>query len=80
MLRLVYTKDPLKDRVGRDFLEHKKNELILKFRNYIKSKNIYLPSSGIMFISYSHERRHVDFIIKEFKKGSLKIFNKNKKV
>ncbi len=80
ILRLVYTKDPLKDRVGRDFLEYKKNELILKFRNYIKSKNIYLPSSGIMFMSYSHERSHVDFIIKEFKKGSLKIFNKNKKL
>ena len=77
MLRLVFTKDSLNDRVGRDFLELKKNKLILKFKNYIKSKDIYLPSSGVMFLSYSHERKHMDFIIKEFKKGSLKIFNKN---
>ena len=78
MLRLVYTKNPLRDRVGRDFLELKKNKLILKFKNYIKSKNIYIPGSGIMFTSYSHERKHIDFIIKEFKKISLKIFRKNK--
>ena len=41
MLRLVYTKDSIKDRLGRDFLELKKNKLILKFRKYIQSKNIY---------------------------------------
>ena len=76
MLRLVYTKDPIKDRLGRDFLELKKNKLILKFRNYIKSKNIYIPGNGIMFSSYSHEKKHMHFIIEEFKKGSLKIFKK----
>ena len=80
MLRLVYTKDLLKDRVGRDFLENKKNKQILEFQSYIKNKNIYVPSSGLMFLSYSHERRHINFIIKEFKKGSLKIFNEKKKV
>ena len=76
MLRLVYTKDSIKDRLGRDFLELKKNKLILKFRNYIKSKNIYIPGNGIMFSSYSHEKKHMHFIIEEFKKGSLKIFKK----
>ena len=76
MLRLVYTKDPIKDRLGRDFLELKKNKQILKFRNYIKSKNIYIPGNGIMFSSYSHEKKHMHFIIEEFKKGSLKVFKK----
>ena len=77
MLRLVYTKDSIKDRASRDFLELKKNKLISKFQNYIRNKNIYIPSSGIMFQSYSHEKKDIDFIIKEFKKGLLKIFKKN---
>ena len=76
MLRLVYTKDSVKDRASRDFLELKKNKLISKFQNYIRNKNIYIPSSGIMFQSYSHEKKDIDYIIKEFKKGSLKIFKK----
>ena len=76
MLRLVYTKDPIKDRLSRDFLEFKKNKLILKFKNYIKNKGIYIPSSGIMFCSYSHEKKHINYIIEEFKRGSLKIFYK----
>ena len=80
ILRLVYTKDLVKDRVSRDFLEQKKNKLISKFKDYIKNKNIYIPSSGIMFQSYSHEKKDIDYIIKEFKKGSLKIFTKNKKI
>ena len=41
----------------------------------IKSKNIYIPGNGIMFISYSHEAKHMRYIINEFKKGSLKIFH-----
>ena len=76
MLRMVYTKDSIKDRLGRDFLELKKNKLILKFKNYIKSKKIYIPGNGIMFLSYAHEKKHIDFIIEEFKKGSLKVFKK----
>ncbi len=76
MLRLVYTKNSIKDRASRDFLELKKNKLISKFKDYIKNKNIYIPSSGIMFQSYSHEKKDIDYIIKEFKKGSLKIFKK----
>ena len=76
ILRLVYTKDQIKDRLSRDFLESKKDKLILRFKNYIKNKGIYIPSSGIMFLSYSHEKKHIDYIIKEFKRGSLKIFKK----
>ena len=76
MLRLVYTKNSIKDRASRDFLELKKDKLISKFKDYIKNKNIYIPSSGIMFQSYSHEKKEIDYIIKEFKKGSLKIFKK----
>ena len=78
MLRLVYTKTSIKDRLSRDFLELKKNKLILRFRNYIKSKYIYIPASGIIFLSYSHEKKHMNFIIEEFKKGSLKVFKKSK--
>ena len=76
MLRLVYTKEKINDRLSRDFLEVKKNNLILKFRNYIKNKRIYIPGNGIMFTSYAHEKKHIDYIINEFKLASVKIFNK----
>ena len=50
MLRLVYTNNQVKNRYQRDFFEKKKNTKISKFRNYLFSKNIYYPSSGIIFI------------------------------
>ncbi len=76
MLRLVYTKEKIIDRLSRDFLEVKKNNLILKFRNYIKNKKIYIPANGIMFTSYAHEKKHINYIINEFKLASVKIFSK----
>ncbi len=77
MLRLVYTKKNIKDRVGRDFLEMRKNFSISGFKRYIKNQGIYLPSSGIIFFSYAHSKKQVDYIIDKFKLGSLKFFGKN---
>jgi hypothetical protein len=78
MLRLVYTKDSIKDRLGRDFLELKKNKLILKFRKYIQSKNIYIPVNECFH--HILMKKHMQFIIEELKKGSLKVLRKNKSI
>jgi len=75
MMRIVFTNRKLKDRYSRDFLEKKKNKSIVSFKKYIKSQKIYLPSSGIIFFSYSHEKKHVDYIINKFKLGISKYFN-----
>tara|TARA_B100000965_G_C19546636_1_gene738137 strand:+ start:223 stop:1458 length:1236 start_codon:yes stop_codon:yes gene_type:complete len=75
MMRIVFTNHKLKDRYSRDFLERKKNKSIFSFKKYIKSQKIYLPSSGIIFFSYCHNRKHIKFLINKFKTGSLKYFN-----
>ena len=74
MLRLVFTKVPIKDRLGRDFLEVKKSKSIMKFKNYLRQQKIYMPSSGIIFFSYSHEKKHIDYLISKIKSGTLKCF------
>ena len=75
MLRLVYTKQKLKDRQVRDFLEIKKTNSMYKFKRYIKSQKIHLPSNGIIFFSYCHKKNHIKYVIDKFKTGSIKFFN-----
>ena len=72
MLRLVYTKSKLNDRLGRDFLEIKKTNSMYKFKKYIKSQKIYLASNGIIFFSYCHKKHHIKYLINRFKVGSVK--------
>lgn len=72
MLRMVYTKKKLNNRLGRDFLETKKTNSIYKFKKYIKSQKIYLPSNGIIFFSYCHKKNHIKYLINKFKTGSVK--------
>ena len=74
IIRLVYTKSSLNNRIQRDFFESKKNLKINQFRNYILKSKIHYPRSGIIFFPYKISRKDLDFIIKRFKKGSLKYF------
>ena len=76
MLRLVYSKKNITNRLARDFLESKKNKQILNFKKYIYEKKIYIPGSGLMFISFSHSSKQINYIIKQIKSGSLKYFKK----
>lgn len=75
MMRLVYTNQSLKDRYSRDFIEKNKSKSILNFKKFIRDKGIYLPSSGIIFFSYSHSIGNIKYLINIFKTGSLKFFN-----
>ena len=76
MLRLVYSKKNITNRLARDFLESKKNKQILNLKKYIYEKKIYIPGSGLMFISFSHSTKQINYIIKQIKSGSLKYFKK----
>ena len=64
-MRIVFTNRKLKDRYSRDFLERKKNKSIVSFKKYIKSQKIYLPSSGIIFFSYSSSKKNVNYLLME---------------
>ena len=76
MLRLVYSTKSISNRVVRDFLESKKNDQISKFKKYIANQKIYIPGSGLIFISYAHSKKEINYIIEKFKLGSFKYFKK----
>ena len=74
MLRIVFTKINVKNRLQRDFFEKKKNSKIIKLRNFYLSKRIYYPSSGIIFISTSTSFNELKYFIKITKTAFRKIF------
>ena len=74
MLRLVYTGNDLKDRPTRDFFENKKNTNIMKFKDYLFKKKIYLSSSGLIFLSFAHNKKDLNYTINHLKINLKKFF------
>ncbi len=75
ILRIVYTKTKLSDRIQRDFFESKNSLKIKKFRNYLFDKKIYYPTSGIIFFSDKTTYKNINYVIKCIKVGFKKFFN-----
>ena len=71
MLRLVFSSKSISNRIARDFLENKKNKKISNFKKFIFKNRIYIPGSGLIFISYSHSQKDIRKIIKILKAGSI---------
>ena len=74
MLRIVFTKYKVMNRLQRDFFEKKKLNNVLKFKKFIFRNKIYYPSNGIIFISNETTEKDCDYIIEIFKKGLKKFF------
>ena len=74
MLRLVYTNKTISNRIARDFLESKNNDKMIKFKKFINDQKIYIPGSGLMFLSYSHSLKETRLIIEKIKSWFIKIF------
>ena len=75
MLRIIFSSKNVENRYQRDFFEKKYSSKIVKFRNFLFSKNIYYPSSGIMFLATSTSYKSIDDLINVIKTGFKKIFN-----
>ena len=74
ILRIVYTKNNLKNRIQRDFFESKNSIKIKKFKNYLFKNKIYYPSSGIIFFSDKTSYQNINRVIKHIKNGFKKFF------
>lgn len=74
LIRLVYSKSQFKDRSARDFFEKNKFFKIKKFKDYLKSQNIYLSSSGLIFFSTSFSKSDLEYVIKKFQYGLIRYF------
>ena len=74
MLRIVFTKKMIKNRLQRDFFVKKKNNKINILKNFYFSKKIYYPSSGIIFLATSTSMNDLKYFIKITKIAFRKIF------
>lgn len=74
ILRVVYTNEKINNRSQRDFLEKNINWKIKKFKDHLYQNKLYLPPSGIIFISSQISNSEIKKIIKIFKEGFVKFF------
>lgn len=74
ILRIVYTKNKLNNRIQRDFFESKNSNKIKKFKAYLFNNKIYYPSSGIIFFSDKTSYKNINYVIKYIKIGFKKFF------
>ena len=72
ILRIVYSKNKINNRIQRDFFESKISKKIDNFKNFLFQKNIYLSSSGIIFFSEATTYKNIDYVIKNIKIGFKK--------
>ena len=74
MIRIVFTKKETVNRTQRDFLEKKNIKKIKLFRKFLFDKNVFYPTSGIIFFSNKLTFKEIDFVIKNIKLAFYKIF------
>lgn len=67
LLRIVFTKKNVFNRTQRDFLEKKNIKKIIKIRRFLFKKNIYYPTSGLIFIATTTSINQIKYIINQIK-------------
>ena len=72
ILRIVFSKNEIKNRIQRDFFEKKNIPNIAKFRQYLLENNIYYPSNGVIFLSNSTSYKSINYVLKYIKFGLKK--------
>ena len=74
ILRIVFSKKEIKDRIQRDFFEKKNISNTIKFRQYLLENKIYYPSNGIIFLSNSTSYKSINYVLEYIKFGLKKFF------
>ena len=74
MLRIVFSKKSIKDRISRDFFEKKNIKKIDNFKLYLMKKGIIYPNNGIIFFSDANTIQNLNYIIKNISIGLKKFF------
>ncbi len=69
MLRIVFSKQNVRNRHQRDFLEKSKKTNITKFRNFLFKNNVYLSGSGIIFLATTTSKKNIINLIETIKKA-----------
>ena len=74
ILRIVFSRKKIKDRISRDFFEKKNISKVNNFKSYLMKKGIIYPNNGIIFFSNANTNKDLSFIIKIICLGLKKNF------
>ena len=74
ILRIVFSKKIIKNRIQRDFFEKKNISNIIKFKQYLLDNKIYYPTNGIIFLSNSTSYKNINYVLKHIKFGLKRFF------
>ena len=74
LVRIIFTNKDSINRPQRDFLEKKNFNKIKLFRKFLFEKNIFYPTSGIIFFSTKTNYNDISNLIKNIKSAFKKIF------
>ena len=72
------SKANIQNRPQRDFFEKKNLIKRKKFIKYLKNSGIYFPGNGIISLSYSLNRKQVEYTFQKLSKGLKIFFNSSK--
>ena len=79
IIRIVFSKKEVQNRMQRDFLEKKKSRKKIKFLEFLFKKNIYYPKNGIVLLSLANNnKKDLDYIINMICIGLKKFFKLDK--
>lgn len=75
IVRLVFSKNKVENRIQRDFLEKKHSKRKIKFINFLLKKKIYYPKNGVILLSLANNNtKDLNYIINTICIGLKKYF------
>ena len=74
MVRIIFSKNKIIDRVQRDFFEEKNKFKIKKLKEFLLTKKILYPKNGIIFFSNANNKKHIEYFVKNISLGLKKVF------
>ena len=67
IIRIIFSKKEVDNKIQRDFLERKKLYRINLFRDYLLTKRIFYPNNGIIFFSTATSNQSIKKLLKHSK-------------
>jgi glutamate-1-semialdehyde 2,1-aminomutase len=74
ILRIVFSKNKIQNRIQRDFLEKKYSKTKDKFIKFLLKKKILYPKNGIILFSLANKKKDISYIINTICIGLKKYF------
>ena len=75
IIRIIFTRKNVKNKIEKEIKEKRKSRQIKKFNNYVFDQNIFLSNNGAIFISYENSKKDIEKILKVFKLGFKKFLS-----